>query len=145
MIRNVVLSVTFTLVVTAICACGAGDRALPLRKDCIVKIALEWPEKVTVQEREDVIAKVGIAMSLAATKLGQDYTINLAVPKSNRNAIYIQFKRNCSAREQMARRIVSHVKETVLSSPPMFLVPAVVEPGPDTIDTWGPSWADRPD
>ena len=125
--------------------CWSGDQALPMRKDCIVEIQIDWPANLRPIEREELINEISHAISLSAASGGPDVAASQAIPKNERNTIYLQLESNCTERLDIARSLVSYVNETVPQSPSMVVLQNDVEPGLDTIDVWGPSWSDRPD
>ena len=127
-------------------ACTANDQPLPLRRDCIVKIQIEWPAQYrSASEREGLIREISNAMVMSGSRGGPPYLADQAIPRGQRDVIYLQFEKKCADRLEMARDLVAYVDQTVPGSPELLVSPEVVEPSTETIEVWGPSWSDSPD
>ena len=124
-------------------ACLGANNAPPKRRDCIVKVDLDWQEEMTPASREELLESIAHLASIASGTLGNEYTASLAIREGSRSALFLQFKANCDDRLQMADRIVSLVRNKIPDAPPMIVLVDTVEPGPETIDVSGPSWEDR--
>ncbi len=126
-------------------SCTAEESRLPNRRDCIVRIDMHWKEITGMNDdRERVIGDLNRAISMAAASGGPNYDVSQSIPPE-RNVVFLQFKDDCADRAKMADELSSYVMEAVANSPPLIVSREVIDPGVDTIDVWGPSWADPPD
>lgn len=128
----------FAAIVSAACA-----EPLPTRKECIVELQLVWLGKTEVADRETAINAIAHAFSRAPTTWGPSYASSVAVPRNSREAIYVQFHKNCKMRRKMAAQIVSRIPRELVELPEIKVSTSMVEPSIKTIDVRGPSWADR--
>jgi len=126
--------------------CKAGDQLLPERKECIVKIEIKWPANApSADEKEIIIRQISSAISTSSSRGGPNYLVNQAIPRGHRDILYLQFGRDCIHRLEIARSLAEYVMEAVPASPDLLVAPEFVEPGPETIEVWGPSWSDSPE
>lgn len=142
LLRNTTISVL--LLISAACS-GAVDDALPSRTDCIVKIDMQWPTDMAVSMREKIIDEIGTAILLSAAKGGPDISADLALPRHERDVMYLQFKQACDHRLEHASNLATYVYRTVNRAPTMVVSDQKIEPGPDTIEVWGATWSDQPE
>lgn len=123
-------------------SCSANEGALPARKDCIVHIQLDWDASTPPADRLRIVNNVAEVISQAPAALGRDYLSSVAVPRGEPISIYLQFVRGCSRRVNMATKLIQLVRNNVVDAPSMEIDSAEIEPGPDTIDVWGPAWSE---
>lgn len=123
--------------------CSGCDAAsdLPVRKDCIVGIELDWPANTPLEIRARVVEQ--IVRNVQANK--SENKPLLANPKDDLSVLYAQYKSSCDQRYELMERLMAVAASGVRDMPGYDVMPHVVEPGPATIEAWGPDWRDRPD
>ena len=130
---------------TLLCgACGAPDSELPHRRDCIVEFELRWVDGVDVEQRRLALDGLFGAEGEARKLLGLTGPMPLSLPIEHPDRMYVQFSDRCAQRFQLARQLAAHVERDPSTGLSLNVVERVVEPSVDTIDAWGPSWADSP-
>lgn len=120
----------------------AGE--LPLRADCIVQVDLDWSEvgvRLDASERSRLVPD---AMTAAMSHGAEIERPNLATAYPVIDRVYFQFSENCEARLDQADRIMFVIAPYFAYPVHYEIVRDRVNPGPHTIDVWGPYWRDRP-
>ena len=105
---------------------------------------MQWPSDMGVAEREEIIDEISTTILLSAAKGGPNISADQAVPRLERDVLYLQFKEACDRRLQYANEMIIYVHKIVARAPKMTLVNQKMNPGPDTIEVWGPAWSDKP-
>jgi len=119
-------------------ACGDSKTQLPLRKDCITKVSLDWSSGVSKTIKEEIIDNIADAIMFSGARGGPDLHPNLALQGENRELLYMQFPKNCEYRVRNAHELLGYVKQVVAQSPAFHVSRNTVKPGAETIDVWGP-------
>jgi hypothetical protein len=121
---------------------GENNNAIYFAKDCIVKIILNWPLSVRIQDRKYVIEKM---VSSINNSLNKDIQRpSMAFPDKNYEIIYLQYTRNCSDKAEIALNLMQYIKEKINENvfPNYEVSHDIVEPGTNTILVKGPYWKD---
>jgi len=127
-------------------ACDASESALPYRRQCIVRVDIDWPATTTKDfSKEKLLREISRVISTSESLGGPGYLVSQAIPSNNRDVIYLQFKQDCTNRLEMATRLTEFVSKSVTNAPDFDVASEFVEPGLETIEVWGPSWQDSPD
>lgn len=133
------------IVMVSAVACGEPAAVhLPSRSECIVKINLHWPSGADSAERERIIEEISSAVMFSAARGGPEVRTNQAFPRAERSVMYLQFEAACRERIENTENLLAYVKSVVPKTPEVSISNELVEPGSDTIDVWGPAWADKP-
>lgn len=139
--KKTLAGVACVVLIALQCAC-AGP--LPERSDCIVKLVFDWPENIAFEKREGMIKRIARTITFSAAKGGPAVRPQISAPLAHRSLMYLQLSHDCDARLSRSRALVDYVNKVVPSAPPIRVSTDRVQPGPDTIDVWGPDWADKP-
>lgn len=120
-----------------------ASNRLPSRSACIVKLVLNWP-KLAEEEKQKIMNQMGEAIALSSVRGGPRVETQSAFLPGRYDSIYIQFNTNCQSRFSLAHELVKYIKRSVIDAPHIVVSTKRVDPGPNTIDAWGPYWKDQP-
>jgi hypothetical protein len=142
--RNIIWLALAAAALPAVSSCSDAE-SLPLRADCIVEIELAWDDSMTTGDRAKTIALMFEQIDRFYRSHPSKERPNFALPGDDLDHLYAQFRSSCEQRTALAADLMSQVSRSVPTAPAYRVSHQMIEPGPTTINTWGPSWRDRPD
>jgi hypothetical protein len=142
---NRIIVILITLVIGLSAACVDSEPRLPLRKDCIAKVILDWPPALSSSAKEETVEDIVDAIMFSGARGGPDHHPSLAVQGKSRELLYMQFRKDCKHRVRNAQELMAYVKTVVPNSPMFRTSTKTVKPSAETISVWGPHWRDKPE
>lgn len=126
--RSIRISMSMFLFIASVTGCETSTD-LPSRQECIVMIAPgQESDSASIAPDPDVLMKTSHRLNIPVG--GTAY--------SREGYLYLQFSRQCDAREALARRMMLAIFGEDANSFAYKL--NGIAPGPDTIDVMGDAW-----
>jgi hypothetical protein len=124
------------LFMVAACGKDTATSQLPLRSDCIVGARLIWPEYITETDAQATVARM-------TNELTRHRQPGLAgIRNQGHREIYVIYSDDCQARHTRFGYLVRQLQLKIYQAPRLEVIDGVIEPGPETIQVYGPQWRD---
>lgn len=114
-------------------SCTAGE--LPMRADCIAGAQLMWPDATTEDEKVTILNQVA---AFRVSRIAPSSGIRI----QDREAIYVIFNERCELKGEFMSAYMDHLSNEIPKFPEYELIQEVIQPGSDTILTYGEYWRD---
>jgi len=125
-------------ILLTLAACSKDDPAsrLPLRSECIVGARLTWPEGTSDTNAQAIVARLTREMT-------RNQQAGVAgVQNQGNDAIYVIYAEDCPSRDGKFDYLLRQLQLAVYQAPGFDVIEDEIEPGPATIDVYGPQWRD---
>ena len=112
------------------------------RSQCIVKMILEWENRIDLLDREEIIGSISIVFGNTFLEIYQSTPPSMTYQGDDREYIYIQYKSMCDQKYPTTRNILSRIESEFQNYVNFFVSDETIQPSPDTIDIYGEYWID---
>ena len=120
------------------------EESARLRADCIVEINLQWPRETSTRDKVKTAQEMLKRIRSSSNEGRITSSPDVAIQGKELELLYLQFSMDCDGRMQSAGILMQSVLSRVPGTPAYSISNSRIEPGPNTIEVWGPSWTDRP-